>query len=271
MHQYWFYIGSFPIRAYSTLFALAFLLGLGVTLYISKVEGKRDYVSHLWSMAPLLLLGGIVGARFWQVFFFDWQFYQAHPGQIIAVWHGGLSIQGGVVGAFLAGIWYIYRHRLNFWMLADLLAPGLLIGQSIGRDANLMNGDAFGDPTHLGFGLLYPKTTLAYQTYGNQPLWPAEVWEGQADVILFCLLLVLKQRRMPEGWQFVYYLVTYNAVRFLLEMLRGDSPRFALNWDAAQWTAMPLVLLGIGLGVWLYFHDKKKRSGEVIDSAADAL
>src|SRR5579875_1773385 len=202
VHQYWFWIGNFPIRAYSTLFALAFLLGLGVTLYIAKVEGKKHLAQHMWTLAPLLLIGGIIGARFWQVFFFDWQYYSQHPGEIIAVWHGGLSIQGGVTGAVIAGGWYIWKHKLDFWELADLVAPGLLLGQSVGRDANLMNGDAFGDPTHHNFGLLYPPSTLAYQTYGNQPLWPAEVWEGQADVILFALLLVLKQKKWPKGWLF---------------------------------------------------------------------
>lgn len=258
VHQYWFWIGNFPVRAYSTLFALAFLLGLGVTLYFAKVEGKKELVAHLWNLAPLLLIGGIIGARFWQVFFFDWHFYAQNPGEIIKVWHGGLSIQGGVTGAFIVGAWYIWRHKLDFWLLADLLAPGILLGQSVGRDANLMNGDAFGDPTHQNYGLLYPDSTLAHQTFGNQPLWPAEVWEGQADVILFALLLILKQRRWPKGMLFAYYLVAYNLVRFGLEMLRGDSPRFLFHWDAAEWTAAPLVVLGIILGIYFFARDKKQ-------------
>jgi phosphatidylglycerol---prolipoprotein diacylglyceryl transferase len=257
VHQYWFWIGDFPIRAYSTLFALAFLLGLGVTMYLAKVEGRSKEIQHLWNLGPLLLVGGIVGARFWQVFFFDWSYYKAHPASIPAVWQGGLSIQGGVVGAFLVVVWYIWKHKVSFWILADLLAPGLLLGQSIGRDANLMNGDAFGDPTHSSFGLLYPATTLAHQTYGNQPLWPAEVWEGQADVILFALLLILKNRKWPAGWLFCYYLVAYNIVRFLLELLRGDSPRFLFHWDAAQWTSVPVILIGIVCAIWLWTRRNK--------------
>ncbi|MCL6597854.1 MAG: prolipoprotein diacylglyceryl transferase [Alicyclobacillus macrosporangiidus] len=259
MHQYWFWIGNFPVRAYSTIFAAAFLFGLGAALYFASADGREEYKPHIWNLAPLLLIAGLIGSRFWQVFFFDWNYYSQHPSEIIAIWHGGLSIQGGFVGAALAGAWYIWRHRLNFWVLADIFAPALLLGQSIGRDANLMNGDAFGDPTHRGFGLLYPHSTLAYQTYGNQPLWPAEVWEGQADIILFALLLILKQRRWPQGWLFAYYLVGYNAVRFFLEMLRGDSPRFLFHWDAAQWTAAPLVVIGLGLGIYLYFRDRRLR------------
>lgn len=247
MHQYWFWIGNFPVRAYSTIFAAAFLLGLGVTVYFAKMDKKSEYIPHIWSMAPMLLIGGLIGSRFWQVFFFDWGYYSKNPSEIIQIWHGGLSIQGGVTGATAVAVWYLWRYHIPFWRFADVFAPGILLAQSIGRDANLMNGDAFGDPTHQNFGLLYPASTLAAQTFPNQPLWPAEVWEGQADIILFALLLVLKQRKWPDGFLFLYYLVAYNVVRFLLEMLRGDSPRFALHWDAAQWTAAPLVLLGLGL------------------------
>ncbi|MDQ0188232.1 prolipoprotein diacylglyceryl transferase [Alicyclobacillus cycloheptanicus] len=262
MHQYWFWIGNFPVRAYSTIFAAAFLIGLGVTLYFAKADGKRAYIPHLWNMAPWLLIGGLVGSRFWQVFFFDWPYYSKNPGQIPMIWHGGLSIQGGIAGALVVSIYYLWRHGINFWSFADITAPGLLLAQSIGRDANLMNGDAFGDPTHQDFGLLYPPGTLAHATFGNQPLWPAEVWEGQADVILFGLLLILKQRRWPSGFLFMYYVVAYNAVRFCLEMLRGDSPRFALNWDAAQWTSAPVVVAGVIITIYLFVRDRKRRNGD---------
>lgn len=262
MHQYWFWLGDFPVRAYSTIFAAAFLLGLGVTLYVARAEGHRDWIPHIWNLAPMLLIGGLVGSRIWQVFFFDWQYYRANPSEIIQIWHGGLSIQGGIIGALAVGIWYIWRHGLPFWAFADAFAPGILIGQSIGRDANLMNGDAFGDPTHSDFGLLYPASTLARQTYGNQPLWPAEVWEGQADVVLFALLLVLRLRRWPDGFAFLYYIVGYNAVRFFLEMLRGDSPRFLFHWDAAQWTSAPLVVIGLAAMVYVFVRSRANATAQ---------
>ncbi len=258
MHQYWFFIGSFPVRAYSTLFLLAFLLGLGVTVYFAKVEGKRHLVDHLMTLGPILFIGGLIGSRIWQVFFFDWKYYSVHPDQIIAIWNGGLSIQGGIVGSIIAGLIYIWRHKLSFWEIADLCAPGLILGQSIGRDANLMNGDAFGSPTGGDFGLLYPQGTLARLTYGNKPLWPAEVWEGQGDIIIFALLLLLKQRRWPTGWIFLFEMILYSVERFLLEILRGDSPRFLFNWDAAQWTSAPVVIICIILLPILQHYDRKK-------------
>jgi phosphatidylglycerol:prolipoprotein diacylglycerol transferase len=262
MHQYWFFIGSFPVRAYSTLFLLAFLLGIGVSVFLAKVEGKRHLVDHLLNLAPILFIGGLIGSRFWQVFFFDWQYYSVHPGQIIAIWNGGLSIQGGIVGSLIAGIIYVRIKHLSFWELADLMAPGLILGQSIGRDANLMNGDAFGSPTGGHFGLLYPQDTLAYATYGNKPLWPAEVWEGQGDIIIFALLLIIKQWRIPRGWLFLIEMILYNLERFLLEILRGDSPRFLFHWDAAQWTSIPVIVIALALLPLLARMDKKRKQDE---------
>ncbi|EJY57091.1 prolipoprotein diacylglyceryl transferase [Alicyclobacillus hesperidum URH17-3-68] len=260
VHSYWFHIGAFPVRSYSTIFALAFLLGLGITLYLAKVRGNPGDSEHWWALAPLCLIGGVVGARFWQVFFFDFGYYASHPGQILQVWHGGLSIQGGIAGALAASIIYLWRKRQSFLHFADIATPGILLGQSIGRDADFMNGSAFGAPTHQGFGVLFPPGTLAYEQYGHQPLWPAVIWEGQVDIVLLALLFVILQRKKgwPLGFPFVYYLVVYNICRFFLEILRGDSPRGIFGWDAAQWTALATVLVGLLLGVWIFLKEKRK-------------
>jgi phosphatidylglycerol---prolipoprotein diacylglyceryl transferase len=258
LHQYIGFIGSFPIRSYSVLFGLAFFLGLGVTITMAKLQKKDHLVEHIWNLAGPMFIGALIGSRIWTVFLFDWGYYSKHPEEIIAIWHGGLSIQGGVVGAILVAIWYVKRHGLSFWEFADLFAPGLILGQSIGRDANLMNGDAFGDPTGGDFGILYPEGTNARLAYGDQHLWPAEVWEGQMDVIFFALLLILMQKRLKRGYLFLAYNVLYNVGRFVLEMLRGDSPRFLFHWTAAQWTAVSLIVLS-GIAA-IYLHYKQPGS-----------
>jgi len=259
LHKDWLFIGSLPIRSYSTIFLAAFLIGLGYTIYTSRTE-KQEHLTSTWlDLGPFLFFGGVIGARAWQVFFFDWAYYSAHPGQILQVWNGGLSIQGGVIGAFIVGYIYARIRKLPFWQLADLAAPGILLGQSIGRDADFMNGSAYGRPTHQGFGILYPVGTLARAQYGDHPLWPAMLWEGQADIILFGLLIILKLRKWPKGWLFLFYMISYNAARFFLEMLRGDSPRFLFGWDAAQWTALPTIAVSIVIAIVLFITDRLER------------
>lgn len=258
MHQYWFFIGNFPIRAYGTMVALAFIIGVGVTIFFAKMEKKEEYIEPILDISPLLLIGGLIGARFWQVFFFDWPYYKENPEEIIAVWHGGLSIQGGIVGALIIAIIYVKMKNLSFWALADLMAPGIILGQSIGRNANLLNGDAFGNPTGGDFGILYPQGTIARQTFGDQPLWPAEVWEGQIDVLLFAFLLIFKIRKWLPGYVFLFYLILYNISRLFLESLRGDSSRYLLGWTAAQWSSVVTILIAVSLIAYFYLKQKRK-------------
>jgi len=258
MHQYWFFIGNFPIRAYGTMIALAFILAVGVTILFAKLENKQIYIGPILDLSPLLLIGAIIGARFWQVFFFDWAFYKQYPQEIIAVWHGGLSIQGGIVGGLLVGVIYLKIKKIPFWTIADLAAPGIILGQSIGRMANLLNGDAFGSPTGGDFGIIYPEGTIARETFGTQPLWPAEVWEGQVDIIIFALLLILKLKQWLPGYIFLFYLTLYNLSRFFLEYLRGDSTRYLFNWTAAQWSSVITVVVVVIIGIVIYLRHKRK-------------
>lgn len=169
------------------------------------------------------------------------------------LWHGGLAIQGSLLGAFLVGWIYTRVHRLEFWRLADIAAPGIIFGQAVGRIACFLNGDAFGRPTKAGFGLVYPPGTVAYATYGNQPLWPAEVWEGQWDMLVFALILIMaKWRKWPGGIVFLTYVILYSVGRFALEFLRGDGARYLFNWTAAQWSSVIMILAALaGLGIVL--------------------
>ena len=183
MHQILYHVGFFTLRSYGLVIILAIFLGAQVAVTMAHFTAKQ-FEKHIVPLVYSVLFAAIAGARFWQVFFFEPGFYFTHPAEIIAIWHGGLSIQGGIIGGILAGIWYCRRHRLPFWELADLLAPAIILGQGIGRIACLLNGDAFGTPTSSGFGLVYPPGTDAYATFGSQPLWPAEVWEGQLDFII---------------------------------------------------------------------------------------
>lgn len=94
-------------------------------------------------------------------------------------------------------------------------------------------------PTGGDFGILYPVGTLARSTYGNAPLWPAEVWEGQIDVILFALLIIFQSRPYKRGQCCFLYVMLYSALRFFLEFLRGDYVEpFLFGLKSAQATSL---------------------------------
>lgn len=248
-----FTVGDFAIRSYGLVVAMAILLALGVAHFLTR---GTQYQKHLANLIVYVVLGAIICARIWHVFFFQWGYYKNHLLEIPAIWNGGIAIQGAQVGGFIAAAIYMRVHRLAFWPFADLVAPAIILGQAIGRIACFLNGDAYGSPTGSGFGIVYPEGTMAYDAYGSQPLWPAEVWEGQWDLIVFAILIALRNKKWPTGFMFLSYSVLYAIGRFMLEFLRGDSPRYALQWTAGQWTSVSVIMVSIGLMIFLYYGDR---------------
>ena len=244
MHQYLFFVGDFPIRAYGLILSLSIILATGVAYFLAKQDGR--WHNHIVDIGIYSGIAGIVGARLWDVFFFDWAYYSHHLSEIFYVWQGGMAIQGGIVFGVGAGIIYAKRHKIDILALADIVAPAIILGQAIGRCANLLNGDAFGAPTGSNFGIIYPETTLAYHTYGVQPLWPAEVWEGQIDFVIFALLLIFRAFPHAKGQAFSLYIMLYSLARFGLEFLRGDyaNPVF-LSFTSAQTTSLVAFILAL--------------------------
>lgn len=265
MHQYLFHIGDFPIRMYGLIICLSIFLATGTAYFLVQKDGQ-GLEEHVVDLGIYGGFAGLIGARLWDVFFFDWAYYSNHLLEIPYVWQGGMAIQGGIFAGVIAGIVYCKIHKIDFIHLLDVVTPSLLIGQSIGRMANLLNGDAFGVPTGGNFGLIYPQGTLAFKTFGAVPLWPAEVWEGQIDIILFALLLVFCTTKYKKGQVFPLYVILYSVERFFLEFLRGDySEPVFLGFSSAQTTSLFFILIALIVFLFLQFRPTTKKKTNVFD------
>ena len=130
MHQYLFFIGSFPVRAYGLLFMLGIISSGLTAYYIMKRDGRGWHV-HIFDFTMYCGLAGIVGGRLWDVFFFDWAYYQHHLTEIPYVWQGGMAIQGGLLFGAIAGYLYTKHYHIDTWAFGDLLAPAIILGQSM--------------------------------------------------------------------------------------------------------------------------------------------
>ena len=169
-----------------------------------------------------------------------------------------MAVQGGLILGVIAGGLYAKTKGLDVIHLADILAPAIVLGQALGRCANLLNGDAFGAPTGGNFGIIYPDTTLAYRTYGAQPLFPAEVWECQLDVVIFALLLIFRCTNYVKGQCFALYVMLYATARFFLEFLRGDYTTLAFGLlKSAQVTSVVAFMVAAGIFIWLGWRRKR--------------
>lgn len=255
MYQYLTFIGNFPIRFYGIFFSFGIIGGCVLAYFLLKKEGK-NWEKILFDLGLTIAFWGIIGGRLWDVFFFDWGYYHNHLTEIPYIWQGGMAIQGGLLFSIIAAFFFLKKHKIPILPFADTVSPAIIIGQAIGRIANFMNGDAFGHPTGNSFGLLYPKTTLAYKTFGAQPLWPAEVWECQGDLIIFILLILFSCKKRPEGTVFCLYLMLYSILRFFLEYLRGDYSTLAFGLKSAQLTSLIVLVFSLFFFIFLHFKHK---------------
>ncbi|MBI4841356.1 MAG: prolipoprotein diacylglyceryl transferase [candidate division NC10 bacterium] len=162
------------------------------------------------------------------------------PLGVLAIWRGGLAIHGALLAGAATAIWYVRRHGLSFWRLADTLEPSVILGQAIGRFACLLNGDAYGIPTTLPWGVTFTNPEAMAPL--GVPLHPTQLYEMSLNLILFGLLWWWRTRVRFDGQLFLLYAGGYGIIRFIVENFRGDQLQYAGGISAAQ-TLSLLVLI----------------------------
>lgn len=250
LHPILFHIGHFPVRAYSVAIMTAVLAG---ACFAAWLGGKRgvSWADKYIDFATWGMVGGILGARLWEVAF-NWSYYRNELPEILAIWEGGLSIQGAILGGLIAAWIYTRRHGIPVGGFLDESVPALLLGQAIGRLLGCtLNGDAYGRPTETWFGIVHAPGTNAHMAYGAQRLWPAEVFEGVFDLVLMVIMLRLAgSQKGPAGSRFLLYATLYSSGRFALEFLRGDTDPVLAWLTAAQVGSLAVILLSACVRLW---------------------
>lgn len=233
-------IGSFHLRSYGVVIALAFLAAY---LLARREAVRRGLNSRLVEdFAFQAIVFGILGARLYYIAFFDPGMFLRQPLLVLAIWKGGLAIHGALLGGLLTGIWFCRKHNISFWIFADTLAPALILGQAIGRLACFLNGDAYGIPTSAPWAVTFTDPHALAPL--GVPLHPTQLYEMGLDLILFGLLWALRRRRLFRGQLFLFYAGGYAVIRFIVEAFREDQLQFAGGVSAAQ-TLSVLVLVGM--------------------------
>lgn len=239
-------IGSFEIRWYGVMIALAFI---GGTWLGAREARRKGYDPELiYDLLFYVMLAGIAGARLYYVLASNPLYFLENPFQIIAIWRGGLALHGGLIGGVLAGIWFCRRRGIRFWSFADLLTPSIMLGQAIGRGACTLNGCSYGKPTDLPWAITF--TNPESQAPHNIPLHPTQFYEMSADFLTLAVLWHFRTRTTFDGQLFLTYAALYGALRFFLEFFRGDSLLLA-NWlPVPQAFSIALILAAAGLYLW---------------------
>ena len=241
MHPVLLQLGTFELRSYGIIVALSFFLALWLSAREAKRSGLDPALVH--DFAFYALLGGIIGARIYFVAFSNPAYFLQRPWEIVAVWHGGISIIGALLGGFLTALWYCRKKQLSFWRFADTLAPGVALGQAAGVVACLLNGDSYGKRADVAWAITYtdPRSMAPL----NVPLHPVELYEMAAYLLVFLLVWQTRGKYKTPGFSFLTYLAGYGAARFAVEFFRGNPAIFAWGIPAAQVFGAALVLAAI--------------------------
>ncbi len=240
-----FELGPITVYWYGILITLGILVGLFLALQESNRQGLNpDYlITYLLFALP----AAIVGLRLYYVIF-NWDYFSQHPGQIIALREGGLAIHGAIFAAILVAVLYTRVQRINFWALADICAPSLILGQAIGRWGNYINQEAYGYPTDLPWAI---EINGAYHH-------PAFFYESAWNLLVFAGLLYFRNKyRQAQGEIFSLYLILYSFGRFWIEGIRMDSLMMG-PFRQAQVVSLVLIIVG---AYFFWKNRKESNSG----------
>ena len=249
------HIGSFSYTIH--FYGIIIMLGTLAGTFLANREAKRRGYSPeiLWDMIIYLIVGAVIGARIWHIFSppptslaqgITTIYYLTHPLDAIAVWNGGLGLPGGVIGGALVMYFYARKHQLDFPIWLDIAAPGLALGQAIGRWGNFFNQELYGAPTNLPWAIyIDPPHRMAGFT--DQAYYhPLFLYECLWNLGNMALLLWLGRRfsdRLQKGEIFLIYMFNYAIGRFSLDFLRLDASQVGgINFNQ---TAMVIVMVAV--------------------------
>lgn len=240
-----FRLGSLTVRWYGIAYAVALLVSLGVLWVESRRKGLGLDLNDLIDFILLTFPLGLIGARiYYALFYLD--YFVDHPLGLIGFGGegyglAGLALHGGLLGGLLGLVIFVKWKDVKFLDFADLLAPALVLGQAIGRLGNFMNGDAYGYPTELPWGLEFARNTAAGAEFPGRSLHPTMLYELLLNLLIFLLLWGLRTKEYKSGFIASLYLILYSVGRSLVSFFRAGS-LWVGPIRAAHLISIPVVL-----------------------------
>ena len=235
-----------------TYYSLCILLGVIVAYLVIKKLSKKHSINprYLEDILFYGLLSGIVGARLYYVLF-NLDYYLKDINEIVMIWHGGLAIHGGILAGALFVYFYCRKNKLNFIELTDIILPGVIIAQAIGRWGNFFNQEAYGMMVskELLQKLLIPKFIINGMYINGNYYLPTFFIESIFCIIGFILIMIISRKTKKIGYPTSFYLIWYGLIRFIIELFRTDS-LMLFNIKIACVISVSFILLGLLLSYY---------------------
>jgi len=242
-----FSIGPLAVRWYGLMYLAGFAAGWWLGL--SRIKRGATPVSRIQfdDLLFLAVLGVILGGRLGYVLFYKPGYYASHPLEIFALWQGGMSFHGGLLGVMAAMLFAARRHGIDYLRLMDFVAPLCPLGLAVGRIGNFINGELWGRVTDLPWGMVFRGA-------GDAPRHPSQLYQFALEgLALFALLWWFSSTPRPRGQVSAVFLIGYGAFRFLAEFAREPDAflgTLAFGMTMGQWLCVPMIAGGLWLLAW---------------------
>jgi phosphatidylglycerol---prolipoprotein diacylglyceryl transferase len=244
-----FRLGPLAFRWYG----LMYLLGLTAAYFLIKSRAAASQVElskdQLYDLVVYAAFGVFLGGRLGYTLFYNFRFYAENPLKILAVWEGGMSFHGGLMGTIVAIVWFCRKRRLPVFPIGDLAALSAPIGLGLGRLGNFINGELYGRSTDADWCMVFPSG-------GGECRHPSQLYEaGLEGVVLFATLWTISLRQTPPGTVFWSFITGYGMCRLIVEFFR--EPDYHLGYILGPFTmgqllSAPMILLGAFMVAWGY-------------------
>ncbi|EGQ3719632.1 prolipoprotein diacylglyceryl transferase [Staphylococcus pseudintermedius] len=243
-----FSLGGLEVKWYGIIIASAILIGYWIAQKSAQSVGFHE--DDLVNILLVCVFVAIISARLYFVLF-QLDYYIQNPIEIPMIWHGGIAIHGGLIGAFAMGIYYCYRKNWHPFQLGDVVAPSIILAQGIGRWGNFMNHEAHGGPVSRSFleSLHLPQFIIENMQINGIYYQPTFLYESIWDVIGFIILITIR-RHLKIGETFFIYIIWYSVGRFYIEGLRTDSLMLTETIRIAQAVSIVCIIIGVIFIVW---------------------
>lgn len=247
-------VGPLAIRWYGLMYLLGFMCFWILGRMRTKESWRGITDDDLDNLLFYGVFGVILGGRIGYCLFYQPGYYLTHPLEILAVWHGGMSAHGGLLGVIVAMFLYSKVKKLSFWTIADFVAPLVPFGLLFGRIGNFINGELWGRPASpdLPWAMIFPEAND-----GGVPRHPSQIYEaGLEGLALFIFVWLISRREQVPGKVAGAFCLGYGVARFTVEFFREPDAFLglqALGLSRGQWLTIPLILLGL----YLFFRKKK--------------
>ena len=249
------------VRWYGIAYVLGFICAGLMIWRVAKRWRIRVDEDALFTIMLCVIIGIIVGGRLGYVLFYGNGYYFEHPLEIFALNHGGMSFHGGLIGVMVAGVVAARLTHIPYLTLADLGCVAAPLGLLFGRLANFVNGELWGAPTDLPWGVVFGGTA------GDMPRHPSQLYEAFLEgLVIFCVVFLLSRKRppRPRGTLFGIFLIMYGVFRFLIEFVREPDVQLGYLWGGwltmGQLLSVPLIVAGVCVLIYAV-RTKKPQQG----------